>query len=238
MEQIGDLVAGLEHFVRAYGAAAVLVIIMLEAFGMPLPGESLLIFSAALAGRGEMSLPALLICAWAGAVIGDNVGYVIGRTLGRATVARFGGKIGLTEERFGWIEGLFVRYGALTVMFARFFNVLRQLNGIVAGTLGMSWWRFLVCNAVGAALWVLIWMLGAFYLSQHASILAKAAQHIGVVGGLAAAAAIVAALLTLWHWRRAGGQALEAAFASVREKRLKLISPGSAESYARKLVTG
>src|SRR5262245_8349364 len=94
----------------------------------------------------------------------------------------------------------------LTVMFARFFNILRQLNGIVAGTLGMSWWRFLVCNAVGAALWVLIWMLGAFYISQHASILAKAAHHIGVAGALAAAAAIVAALFTLWHWRRAGGQ--------------------------------
>jgi membrane protein DedA with SNARE-associated domain len=208
MEEIGHLVAGLEQFVRAYGAAAVLVIVMLEALGMPLPGETLLIFSAALASRGEMSLPSLLFCAWAGAVIGDNVGYGIGRTLGRATVARFGGKIGLTEERFGWIEGLFARYGALTVMFARFFNILRQLNGIVAGTLGMSWWRFLVCNAVGAALWVLIWMLGAFYVSQHAPILAKVAQHIGVAGALAAAAAIVAALFTLWRWRRASRQTL------------------------------
>ena len=89
MEEIGQLVVGLEQLVRAYGAAAVLVIVMLEAFGVPLPGELLLIFSAALAGRGEMSLPALLICAWAGAVIGDNIGYVIGRTLGRAAVARY-----------------------------------------------------------------------------------------------------------------------------------------------------
>jgi membrane protein DedA with SNARE-associated domain len=208
VEEIGQLVAGLEQFVRAYGAPAVLVIITLEAFGMPLPGETLLIFSAALAGRGEMSLPALLICAWAGAVIGDNIGYLIGRTLGRAAVARFGARIGLTEPRFGWIEGLFVRYGAFTVMFARFFNVLRQLNGIVAGTLGMSWWRFLVCNAIGAALWVLTWMLGTFYLSQHASVLAQAARHIGIAGGLAAAAAVVAALYALWRWRRAGRQAL------------------------------
>jgi membrane protein DedA with SNARE-associated domain len=206
MEEIGQLVAGLEQLVRAYGAAAVLVIIMLEAFGVPLPGESLLIFSAALAARGEMSLPALLICAWAGAVIGDNIGYLIGRTLGRAAVARFGAKIGLTEARFGWIEGTFARYGAWTVMFARFFNVLRQLNGIVAGTLGMSWWRFLICNAVGGALWVLIWMLGTFYLSQHASIFAQAARHVGAVGGLAAAAAIVAALYALWRWRRASRQ--------------------------------
>jgi membrane protein DedA with SNARE-associated domain len=207
VEEIGQLVAGLDELVHAYGAAAVLVIVMLEAFGLPLPGESLLIFAAALAGRGEMSLPALLICAWAGAVIGDNIGYVIGRTLGRAAVARFGARIGLTEARFGWIEGLFARYGPLTVMFARFFNVLRQLNGIVAGTLGMSWWRFLICNAVGGAVWVLTWMLGAFYLSQHTSILAKAAQHIGVVGGLAAATAIVAALYALWRWRRASQQA-------------------------------
>jgi membrane protein DedA with SNARE-associated domain len=208
MEDIGHLVAGLEQFVHAYGATAVLVIIMLEAFGMPLPGESLLIFSAALAGRGGMSLPALLICAWAGAVIGDNVGYVIGRTFGRAAVTRFGAKIGLSAARFGWIERVFARYGGWTVMFARFFNVLRQLNGIVAGTLGMSWWRFLVCNAVGAALWVLIWMLGAFYITQHSLILAKAARHIGVVGGLAAAAAILATLFTFWHWRRADRQAL------------------------------
>ena len=206
MEEIGQLVVGLEQLVRAYGAAAVLVIVMLEAFGVPLPGESLLIFSAVLAGRGEMSLPALLICAWVGAVIGDNIGYMIGRTLGRAATARYGDRIGLNEARFGWIEGLFARYGALTVMFARFFNVLRQLNGIVAGTLGMSWWRFLICNAFGGALWVLIWMLGAFYLSQHASILANVAKHIGVVGGLAAATAIVAALYVLWRWRRASQQ--------------------------------
>jgi membrane protein YqaA with SNARE-associated domain len=135
--------------------------IMLEAFGMPLPGESLLIFSAALAGRGEMSLPTLVMCAWAGAVIGDSIGYAIGRTLGRAAVARFGVRIGVTEARFGWIEELFARYGAFTVMLARFFNVLRRLNGIVAGTLGMSWWRFLVCNAVGAALLVLALSISA-----------------------------------------------------------------------------
>jgi membrane protein DedA with SNARE-associated domain len=94
------------------------------------------------------------------------------------------------------------------VTFARFFNVLRQLNGIVAGTLGMSWWRFLVCNAIGAALWVLTWMLGAFYLSQHATILAKAAHHIGVVGGLVAATVIAASLYTLWRWRRPNRETL------------------------------
>jgi membrane protein DedA with SNARE-associated domain len=206
VEELGHVLAGLEHFVRAYGAAAVLVIVALEAFGVPLPGESLLIFSAALAGRGELSLPALMVCAWIGAVIGDNIGYVIGRTLGRAAVARFGTKIGLTEARFAWIEGVFARYGVWTVMFARFFNVLRQLNGIVAGTLGMGWWRFLICNAIGGALWVTFWMLGAFYVSQHAGAFATAARHVGIVGALAAAAAVIAALVAWWRWRRGSKQ--------------------------------
>jgi membrane protein DedA with SNARE-associated domain len=114
----------------------------------------------------------------------------------------------VSPARFGWIEGLFARYGSLTVTFARFLNVLRQLNGIVAGTLGVSWRRFLVCNAIGGALWVLTWMLGAYYLSQHASILAKAAHHISVVGGLVAATVIAASLYTLWRWRRANRDAV------------------------------
>ena len=87
-------------------------------------------------------------------MLGDNVGYIIGRTLGRATISRYGAKIGLTDERMRAVEKIFVRYGAATVMFARFFNILRQLNSIVAGILGMSWWRFLLFNAIGAALWV------------------------------------------------------------------------------------
>jgi membrane protein DedA with SNARE-associated domain len=197
MEELGQLVAGLEHFVRHYGVVAVMVILAFEALGAPLPGESLLIFASILAGRGEMSLPALLIFAWAGSVMGDNVGYLIGRKLGRAAVARYGAKIGLTAPRFNAVEGMFTRYGAATVAFARFVNVLRQLNGIVAGTLGMNWWRFLLFNALGAALWVATWVLGAFYLGEHASDIARVARHVGVVGGMLAAAVLLVALVVL-----------------------------------------
>ena len=89
-------------------------------------------------------MPALLIFAWAGAIMGDNVGYLIGRSLGGPAVARYGAKIGLTAPRYNAVEGVFARYGAATVVFARFVNVLRQLDGVVAGTLGMNWWRFLL----------------------------------------------------------------------------------------------
>ena len=83
MEDVSQLVAGLETFVRHYGAFAVMPILAIEAVGAPVPGKSLLIFASVLAGRGEMSLPSLLVFAWVGSVLGDNLGYLIGRKLGR-----------------------------------------------------------------------------------------------------------------------------------------------------------
>ena len=204
MEELGQLVADLEHFIRDYGVVAVMVILAFEALGAPLPGETLLIFASVLAGRGEMSLPALLIFAWAGSVMGDNVGYLIGRSLGRAALARYGAKVGLTAARYIAVEEVFARYGAATVAFARFVNVLRQLNGIVAGTLGMNWWRFLLFNALGGALWVATWVLGAYYLGEYASSIARLPGHVGVVGGMLAAAVLLVALVVLVRRLRRG----------------------------------
>jgi membrane protein DedA with SNARE-associated domain len=183
VEEIGQLVAGLESFVRHYGALAVMPILAIEAVGAPVPGESLLIFASVLAGRGEMSLPSLLIFAWIGSVLGDNLGYLIGRKLGRRTILRYGAKVGLTDGRFNGIERVYARYGSATVLFARFFSILRQLNGIVAGTLGMSWWRFVLLDAVGAALWVTVWVFAPAYFSEHLTFITGLAHHTKVVAG-------------------------------------------------------
>jgi len=75
LEQVEHIAANLESFVQHYGAFAVSLVLAFESLGMPVPGETLLIFAAVLAHRGEMSLPALLIFAWAGSVLGDNIGY-------------------------------------------------------------------------------------------------------------------------------------------------------------------
>ena len=208
MEDIGQLVAGLENFVRHYGAFAVMQILAIEAIGAPVPGESLLIFASVLAGRGEMSLPALLIFAWVGSVIGDNLGFLIGRKLGRKTVLRYGAKIGLTNERFSKIENNYVRYGYATVMFARFFSILRQLNGIVAGMLGMSWWRFVLFDAVGAALWVTVWVFLPAYFSEHLAFIVTLAHHkIVVVSFLIAVGLILVVALFVRRMREASGTA-------------------------------
>jgi len=195
MGEVGEIIGSLEHFVRDHGAFAVAAIVALEALGAPLPGETLLIFAGVLAGHGDISLPALLMLAWAGAVLGDNVGYVIGGKVGRATITRYGERIGLNAVRFNKVEQVFVQYGAVTVAFARFINILRQLNGIVAGTLGMAWWRFLLFNAIGGALWVGVWVLGSFYLSEHRSVIARVAHEIGIFGSVLVVLAIALVVL-------------------------------------------
>jgi len=151
-----------------------------------------------------MSLPALLTFAWMGAVLGDNIGYAIGKTLGRPAVSRYGARIGLTAARFAAVERVFARFGAATVAFARFVNILRQLNGIVAGILGMEWRRFLLFNALGGAAWVALWVLGTYYLSEHIATITRLAHRLGVLGGVTFALLVALALLL---WRRRAGTA-------------------------------
>jgi membrane protein DedA with SNARE-associated domain len=151
-----------------------------------------------------MSLPALLASAWLGSVMGDNAGYLIGRKLGRAAVARFGAKVGLTEERFARVEAAFVRFGGATVTFARFFSILRQLNGIVAGTLGMDWLHFLLFNSIGAALWVGVWVLGPYYLGEHVKDIERLAHSTVTIGALASIV-VIAVIATLWLRRNRRG---------------------------------
>ena len=201
MTEIEQILGGLEPLVHDYGVVAVTVILTFESFGVPLPGESLLIFAAVLAGRGEISFPWLLLSAWAGAVLGDNIGYVIGRVMGRAVLLRYGGKIGLNADRLHQIEAVFARYGPLTVGFARFFNILRQLNGVVAGTLNMDWRQFLVFNALGGAVWVLVWSFAGFFLGRHVSNIVTIAESLGLIGAVFLALLVIALAYVAWHRR-------------------------------------
>jgi len=182
MTEFSHVLGTLAPWVHEYGAVAIFLILTLESFGAPLPGESLLVVAAILAGRGEISFLALLVSAWIGAVTGDNIGYLIGRSLGHKLLLRFGGIIGLNADRLRKVEKVFARYGPLTVGFARFFNILRQLNGVVAGTLEMDWRQFVVFNAIGGALWVVVWTMAGFYLGKHGSNIATLVHKLGIFG--------------------------------------------------------
>lgn len=157
----------LEHYVREYGYLAVTLGILLEDFGMPTPGETLLIIGGIAASDGKLSIYLLLPLAWVGAVVGDNIGFLIGQTGGHRLLLRYGRKVGITDERLQQVERAFDRYGPAVVLFARFVVVLRQFNGIVAGTLEMHWLRFFLLNMAGAALWVGFWGMAAYLLGHQ-----------------------------------------------------------------------
>lgn len=159
----------LQSYLNHYGYWAVFGAIFLEDFGMPVPGETLLIAGALLASQGKMHIVQLLVVACVAAITGDNVGYAIGRFGGRRLVFRYGRYVFITEKRLSKAEKFFQRFGGVVVIVARFLAGLRQLNGIIAGTVKMSWWRFLAYNTLGAALWVAFWGMLFYELGEKAS---------------------------------------------------------------------
>ena len=164
---MSDFFITVKPYLDHYGYWALFGAILLENFGLPVPGETLLIASALLASQGKMHIVPLLVTACIAAITGDNIGYAIGRFGGRRLVFRYGRYVFITEERLQKAEGFFRRYGGAVVVMARFFAVLRQLNGIVAGTAKMRWYRFLLYNILGAALWVTFWGMLFYELGER-----------------------------------------------------------------------
>jgi LPXTG-motif cell wall-anchored protein len=193
----------MERVVGQYGYLAVMLGILLEDFGMPAPGETLLIMGAILASGGALDVYLLLPLAWAGAVLGDNIGYAIGYFGGHRLMLRYGGRIGITAERLKQVEAFFARYGGIVIVFARFVVVARQLNGIVAGTLEMHWLAFLALNALGAALWVGFWGLLAFWLGRGVLVYVREIHALTpALAALAALALLGGAAYLGWRRRR------------------------------------
>ena len=192
-----------QRIVGDYGYLAVALGILLEDFGMPTPGETMLITGAILASGGALNINLLLPLAWFGAVIGDNIGFVIGYYGGHRLMLRYGGRIGVTDERLQQVERFFDRYGAWVIVFARFVIVLRQFNGIVAGTLEMHWLHFGVLNAIGAALWVGFWGMLAFWFGKGVLVYVQEIHTLApVMLALDAAAALGGAGYLWWRYRR------------------------------------
>ncbi len=150
-----------------YGYLAVGGLIMLEDFGVPAPGETVLIAAAVYAGSGRLNIVGIGLLAVLAAIVGDNIGYAIGYFGGRALVLRFGKYVLLTGERLEKAESFFARNGGKIVVVARFIEGLRQANGIIAGIAEMPWPRFLAFNALGAALWVGVWASVGYLAGDH-----------------------------------------------------------------------
>ena len=200
MSLFGDV----QPYIAQYGYIAVGGGILLEDFGLPTPGETLLIAGAIAATRDTLNITWLLLIAWAAAVFGDSIGWAIGRYAGHRLVVQYGSRVGITSEKLARVERAFARYGDAVIVFARFVVLLRQLNGIVAGTLSMPWPRFLLFNALGGALWVAWWGLLAYWMGQRLlDFVGKAGRIEPVFFALAGLAVFAALLRILWRRRHA-----------------------------------
>lgn len=195
-----DIAHAVHEYIRDYGYLAVFVGIFLEDFGLPVPGETLLVTAAAIAGKEGLNIWMIVGFAWIGAVLGDNVGFLIGHSGGRTLLIRHGSRIGITAERLAKVERFVERYGVPVIVVARFVVIARQLNGIAAGSLGMHWLKFLTFNCIGAALWVGFWSTLAYWLGKEIFALTAAIHNATPLVIAAAIAAAIAIVAYLW-WR-------------------------------------
>jgi membrane protein DedA with SNARE-associated domain len=188
----------MQPLVERYGYAGVAGAVALEGFGIPAPGQSLLMAGALESARGHMQLMLLLPIAVLAAVLGNSLGYLIGRRGGRPLLRR----LGVNTAREAKLSGLFERYGGGFILMARFFDGPRQLNGILAGTLAMPWWLFTVFNVAGALLWVGLWGLGTFYLSEHLQVIHAVLRRINPWFAGVVLVAVVAVVVYLFRGGR------------------------------------
>jgi len=158
----------LTNLVAQYGYLAVLVIVGLESTGVPLPGETTLVAAALYAGATHnLNIVGVVIAAAVGAILGDNLGYLIGHWGGYRLLIRYGRYIRLSEKRIKIARYLFLRYGGEVVFFGRFTAILRAYAAFLAGTTRMPWRRFLFFNAAGGIAWATIYGGGAYLLGRQ-----------------------------------------------------------------------
>ncbi len=194
------VLAALAPVLDHWGYLAVAALVFIEDFGVPVPGETVMIAAAVYAGTGRLNVFAVGVIAFVAAVAGDNIGYAIGRFGGRRAVTRYGRYVLLTPARVERAERFFERHGGKVVTFARFIEGLRQINGIIAGLSNMPWRRFLAFNALGAALWVGVWLCLGDLAGQHIGTLYPVIQRSELY--LLIAAAVLVVLLVVRHLRR------------------------------------
>ena len=183
------------NFVTEHGLPLLFGVVMIESFGVPLPGETALIAFGVLAAEGHYSIASVIAVAAAGAIVGDNLGYwLIGRVGGRALFERWHWLNQYSDRVLPRAEALMARHGGKTVFFGRFVSILRYTVAWVAGLSRMNWWRFLFWNAAGGIVWATAVGLTAYYGGRAA---ADAIARYGLYAGVAVIVIIIVGWLAI-----------------------------------------
>ena len=179
----------IQPLIAAYGLWAVFFIVMLESAGVPMPGETALVSAAVFAGvTGDLDILVVIAVAACAAMIGDNIGFWVGRRHGLPLIRRYGRYVGLDERRLALGDLLFERHGASIVFFGRFVAFLRIFAALLAGVHKFGWGRFLLFNALGAIVWATTFGLGGYVFGDT---ITKLSGPLGVVAFVLAVAGVI-----------------------------------------------
>jgi membrane protein DedA with SNARE-associated domain len=192
-------IINVDSLIETAGYPLVFVLVMAESGGVPVPGETALIAGAVFASQGKLSLPAVIAIAAAAAIVGDNIGYLIGRRGGRWLLQKPGPFHRQRLEVLASGEPFFERHGPKAVFFGRFILGLRTWASWLAGATKMRWQTFALWNALGGICWACAIGIAAYYIGRSAE---SAVSAFGIYGLVAVAIAAVGVLLAHRHRRR------------------------------------
>jgi membrane protein DedA with SNARE-associated domain len=183
-----------QHLIGHYGYGAIFVIVMLESAGIPMPGETILVTAAVYAGtKHALDIRWVIAAAAGGAILGDNIGFWVGREFGEPLLEKWGHLVGLDARKRMLGRYLFARYGGSIVFLGRFVALLRAFAALLAGANGLAPWRFFAFNAAGGIVWATTFGLGGYLLGAGIHRIA------GPVGWAMLIAALIAGFL-LWRY--------------------------------------
>ncbi len=196
----------LQNTLQVLGYPAVALFVMIESSGIPFPGETMLLLASFYAAVDQqLQIPIVIACAALGAIIGDNIGYQVGRTGGKAIVEKYGHYVFIKPQHLERAEKFFARHGDKTVFFGRFVAVLRAWAAFLAGINQMNRRTFFIYNAAGGIIWATVYgLLGYFAGRVFHDNFAKV-EHIAstvtwILGGIIVVGAVVA--ITVFYIRR------------------------------------
>jgi membrane protein DedA with SNARE-associated domain len=190
----------LGHLLTTYGYLFLFLIIGIESFGVPLPGETALVTAAAYAALGRLNIVGVIVAASAGAIVGDNAGYWLGREGGVGLIHRFGKRVGLDDAKLARAHAFFERYGARTVFIGRFVALLRSWAAVLAGVACMPYRTCTLYNALGGVAWATLFGTLGYVFGRNQP---RLERYIGQASvALVALALAGAAGLLAWRWYR------------------------------------
>ena len=205
----------IQTLISQYGYWPVFVIVLLESAGIPLPGETALLLAAAYAGAtGQLNIAIVIACAAAAAILGDNLGYWVGRRFGVTLLARYGRYIHLTQSRLALGQYLFAQHGGKIVFIGRFIAFMRVFAALLAGANKYAWGPFLAFNAAGGVTWALMMGLGAYLFGNTMS-------QVSGPFGLIALGIAVAGIVAGFIWMRHHEKQMEVRMQAVADRELK-----------------